>query len=178
MSTKKTDVFVFWMVLLFPIAIFILASSHAETGYSIRLTAFIDEYLFGQGYYKPDTYPFAAKLTNSFSFILAVTAAFIAAFSQGWKKYDFSQTHPLLLVLVMLPLTIFSIWLTVEPMEFSKSTGRSWGTSESFHNTVFLYLFAMVCKNTTIYLGIRFILAFSSTFLIEWKEYRERKRTQ
>ncbi|WP_165007104.1 hypothetical protein [Neisseria yangbaofengii] len=159
--------------MFFPIVVFLLTPSHAVSPVENQVAVFVDEYLFGQGYYKPEAYPFAAKLTNSFSFVFAAAAAFIAAFSQGWKKYDFSQTDPLLLVLVMLPLTIFSIWLTVEPMEFSKSTSRSWGTSESFHNTVFLYLFAMVCKNTTIYLGIRFILAFSSTFLLEWKEYRE-----
>ncbi|OFN04520.1 hypothetical protein HMPREF2568_04420 [Neisseria sp. HMSC059F02] len=57
---------------LLSVLIFILTPSHADDEILIRLNEFLDEYLFGNGYYKPSAYPLAAKVTNSFSVILSI----------------------------------------------------------------------------------------------------------
>ncbi|MFC5921238.1 hypothetical protein ACFPVS_11045 [Neisseria weixii] len=173
---KKFDAFMIWVVLLFPIAVFIFSPVYAETAGQKEFAEFLDNYLFGHGYYKPDAYPFASKITNSFSLIFAIFAAFIAAVIQGWKKYDFLEKNTIFAGFILVVLLIFFIWTSVVHMEFSTSQGRSFGTKASFYNNYFFYMTAMLSKTVVIYFAIRFILAFLVTFLIEWQEYRAKKK--
>lgn len=178
MPNKKLDFFMFWIVFLFPIIVFIFTPAYAENESTIGVANYFDKFLFGNGYYKPDSYPFAAKLTNSLSFIFAVIASVSASLFQCRKKYTFNSKNIILGSVIIVGLTVFMIWLSVVHQDFSTTKGISFGTKASFHNNPVLFLFLMVSKTAIIYGGIRYVLAFITTFLIEWKEYRERKRMQ
>ncbi|MFC5921240.1 hypothetical protein ACFPVS_11055 [Neisseria weixii] len=178
MSNKKIEDWVLVAVSLFPVAVFLLTPAQAVSPAEHQLAAFVDEYLFGQGYYKPEAYPFAAKLTNSFSFILAVAAAIIFSLSQYHKKIQFDSANHIIGMFIFLALMAFTVWLTVVHQDFSMTKGVSFGTKASFHNNPVLFLFMMVCKTSVIYFAIRYTLAVLTTFLLEWKEYRERKGKQ
>ena len=64
-------------VSLLSVLIFILTPSHADNEILIRLNEFLDEYLFGNGYYKPSAYLLAVKVTNSFSAILSICSGIL-----------------------------------------------------------------------------------------------------
>lgn len=178
MSDKKIEEWFFWTVLFFPIMVFLLTPSHTVSPAEHQLAAFIDEYLFGQGYYKPTAYPFAAKLTNSLSFVFAVASAISVSLILYRTKYPFDSGNHIIGLFIIWALMAYMIWITVVHKDFSMAKGVSFGTKASFHNNPVLFLFMMVCKTSVIYFAIRYTLAVLTTFLIEWKEYRERKRTQ
>ncbi|MBF0804973.1 MULTISPECIES: hypothetical protein [unclassified Neisseria] len=145
MDRKKTEGYVGYSLFIIPVLIFILTPVHPESYTAYRLDGFIDRYLLGNGWYSPSNYPFAAKVTNSFSVVLAVvTGLFIGI----WRRNDIITPLPKNIgwslgwsLLLILGLGTYAGLISFYPQEFSIFSGRrSFMFTESFHNNpVFLW---------------------------------------
>ena len=157
---------------LLSVLIFILTPSHADDEILIRLNEFLDEYLFGNGYYKPSAYPLAAKVTNSFSVILSICSGIWIGI---YRRKDVSTPiqHPFAGMFVLIVLTLLCIWSSMYPQQFSiNPPRRSFGLTESFHNNPWLFMMLMIMKNMMIYFGFRIACSFTLFFLRRKQEYR------
>ncbi|WP_157742748.1 hypothetical protein [Neisseria weixii] len=86
MDKDKLDRIFFYILILFPIVIFVLTPADAVGRVSVLVNNVLDAYLFGNGYYKPDRYPFAAKVTNIFTVIFALFMDYYALFYMVKKQ--------------------------------------------------------------------------------------------
>lgn len=157
---KQVENYIFYSIFIATVLIFMVSPSHITSSFDYYLNEFIDKYLLGNGYYSPSNYPFAAKVTNSFSVVLAVASGIFIGI---WRKNDVEreEKYAWLGCLIALGLGIATFFLSLEPQEFRESTiRRSFGTSESFHNNPILFLFLMISKQGCIYMGIRITLTF------------------
>ena len=157
---KKAENYIFYSLFIITVLIFIISPAHLNPNSRLDniINNFIDIYLLGNGYYLPSNYPFAAKITNSFSVILAVIAG---VFVGIWRKDGIEQKNKHIKyawigVLLILGLGIASFFLSLNHQEFREPAfRRSFGTNESFHNNPFLFLLMMIAKQSCIYAGIR-----------------------
>ena len=132
---------------LLSVLIFIFTPSHADDEILIRLNEFLDEYLFGNGYYKPSAYPLAAKVANSFSVILSICSGIWMGIYRR-KDVSTSIQHPFAGMFVLIVLTLLCIWSSMYPQQFSiNPPRRSFGLTESFHNNPWLFMMLMIMKN-------------------------------
>ena len=108
---------------LLSILIFILTPSHADDEILICLNEFLDEYLFGNGYYKPSAYPLAAKVTNSFSVILSICSGILMGI---YRRKDVSTPiqHPFAGMFVLIVLTLLCIWSSMRPLQNSPKSPK------------------------------------------------------
>ncbi|ATD65249.1 hypothetical protein ACFPVS_03235 [Neisseria weixii] len=163
--SRKTGHMIFYMLLILPTLIFLFIPAHAAADWAISLNSFLDDYLFGNGYYKPDRYPFASKVTNSFT---VVSAVFSGIYCGIFSKYDpdsiTGKDRKKMHVFFFVALSLL-LWVSIYPQEFSTSIGRSFGTKQSFHNNYFYFLFLMTVKEVMIFLSISyFVRLFSKRF--------------
>ena len=107
----------------------------------------------------PSNYPFSAKVVNSFTVGFAVI---MGTFVGIWRKDDVIRVpkHIWWYCLLIFGLGISTFLLSLYPQVFKVSTGRSFGTSEAFHNNPVLFLFMIIAKEICIYIGIRAPLTF------------------
>ncbi|KPN73978.1 MULTISPECIES: hypothetical protein [Neisseria] len=154
---KKAENYIFYPLLASTVVIFIISPAYIDPNnrFDHMLNNLIDHYLLGNGYYSPTYYPFAAKITNSFSVVLAIIAGvFVGILRKDGIEYVSKSLW--FACLVMLGLGIATFFLSLNPQEFREPTfRRSFGTSESFHNNPVLFLFMMIVKQVCIYAGIR-----------------------
>ncbi|MBF0804975.1 MULTISPECIES: hypothetical protein [unclassified Neisseria] len=159
MDRKQIENYVFISLFVIPVLIFISTPTHPEDNITLQIDDFIDRYLLGNGWYSPSNYPFAAKVTNSFSVVWAVVTG---SFMGIWRRNDII---PSLLpknigwiLLVMVGLGAYMILMSFYPQEFNTSGGRrSFPFTESFHNSPPLFLAMIIVKEVCIYLPFRII---------------------
>lgn len=158
MDRKQVENYIFSLSFILPVLIFIVTPAHPSGSISYRLDGFINQYLFGNGWYSPSNYPFAAKVTNSFSAVLAmVTGLFMGI----WRRNDIIGSFPKntgWYFLVIFGLGIYMLLKSFYPQEFSAFRGRgSFIFTESFHNNPILFLAMMIVKTACIYLSFRLV---------------------
>ncbi|MFC5919781.1 hypothetical protein ACFPVS_03230 [Neisseria weixii] len=155
MDKDKLDRIFFYILILFPIVIFVLTPADAVGRVSVLVNNVLDAYLFGNGYYKPDRYPFAAKVTNIFTVIFALFMGLLCTILYG-KEADIvpKENRKKGYAFIFLMLVLF-LWVSILPQEFSSSSGRNFGLSRSFHNNPFTFLFLIFIKQIMIYVGVR-----------------------
>ena len=159
MDKKQVENYIFYALLIFPVVLFILIPAHPAGDFDFALNRFVDKYLLGNGYYMPSNYPFSAKVVNSFTVGFAVI---MGTFVGIWRKDDVIRVpkHIWCYCLLIFGLGISTFLLSLYPQVFKVSTGRSFGTSEAFHNNPVLFLFMIIAKEICIYIGIRAPLTF------------------
>ena len=159
-SRKKFEEYVIYGWAAVTIMMFILFPSHADNSFSIWLNGFLDKYLFGNGYYKPTAYPFAAKATNNLSVVLTV----LAGIWVGIVRRDDVSVSPkklLMPAILVFLMMLFMLWTSIWPQNFYVNSSKiRFGLTESFHNNPFLFMLLMFAKNMMIYLGIRMLITF------------------
>ena len=169
-SRKKFEEYVMYGLVVITIMMFIFFPTHADSSFYVWLNGFLDKYLFGNGYYKPTAYPFAAKATNSLSVVLTVI---VGIWMGIFRRHDVS-VHPKKLFwpwICIFILTLLTFWTSMFPQHFSVNPPkRSFGLTESFHNNPFLFMMLMFMKNGTIYIGFRVSVALFLFILINKKK--------
>ena len=170
-SRQKFELRMMYGLVFATIAIFIVAPAYADSKFYMFLNNFFDNYLFGNGYYKPTAYPFAAKVTNSLSVVLTVIVGILVGYV---RRYDvlFVPKRILLYIIIIWFATLYMFWTSVYPQHFSiNPPKRSFGLTESFHNNPFLFIMLMIIKNTMIYIGMRL----STTFILFYFQRKKNK---
>lgn len=102
MPPKKYEMLALYTVMLLPIVIFTLSPAHLSGGWWKALNQFMDGYLFGNGYYLPSNYPFAAKVTNNFGTLFAILPAVFLGFWRLKETYNPKQLPSWKISLVIL----------------------------------------------------------------------------
>ncbi|MFC3874759.1 hypothetical protein [Neisseria musculi] len=162
MDRKQIENYVFISLFVIPVLIFISTPAHPGSDTAYRLDGFIDRYLLGNGWYSPSNYPFAAKVTNSFSVVLAVVTGF---FMGIWRRNDIITPLPKnsgwslgWSLLLILGLGTYAGLISFYPQEFSIFSGRrSFMFTESFHNNPVFFIGLMAAKTVCIYLPFRMV---------------------
>lgn len=165
MDKKQVETYVFYSLFAITILIFIVIPTHPIGDIGYRIDDFFNQYLFGNGWYKPSNYPFAAKITNSLSVVFAISAGVAMGI---WRKNDIITPLPKNIwwsCLFFLVLGVMMLWESIFHQEFKITSGRSFGTSETFHNNPIFFTFFMVIKTGAIYLGFRFPTSLMLHFL-------------
>ncbi|WP_274585645.1 hypothetical protein V6667_00790 [Neisseria leonii] len=165
MNRTKIEEYTVYSILILPAVLFIFIPAHPTGSFDLALNRFIDDYLLGNGYYLPSDYPFAAKVINNFSVVLAVISG---AFMGFWRRNDLVIPLPKNIRkanLIILCLGLWAFWLSLHQQEFSTLKGRNFMATESFHNTPHLFLALLSSKTICIYAGLRVPITFSLYFL-------------
>ncbi|MBF0804974.1 MULTISPECIES: hypothetical protein [unclassified Neisseria] len=166
MDRKQAENYVFAAIAIITILVFIITPAYPSGGIGYRIDDFFNQYLFGNGYYKPSNYPFAAKVTNSISVVLAVVTGF---FMGIWRRNDvivsLMPKNFWLWILVVLGLVIIAVLVSIYPQEFSVSKGRLRMT-ETFHNNPVSFMVVMLAKTICIYAPVRFLVSLTFYLLI------------
>lgn len=162
MEKKKIENYIVCILIFCSILLFILTPDSLTGSSSISLNDFMDKYMFGNGYYIPPNYPFAAKVTNNFT----VTCALVLGILVGiWHTEGVVTPLPKIIWLSILAISLLlfiSLHISFEPQEFRENTmRRGFGTSESFHNNPFLFMSMMLAKEFCIYTCTRALTTFS-----------------
>lgn len=166
-SRKKFEGYVVYTVAVLTILLFVLMPKYADGAFAVWLNGFLDNYLFGNGYYKPTAYPFASKVTNSLSVVMTViAAAWMGIFRKNDVTFSISKIRLFWYWLIIIFLMLFCFHLSMYPRYFATTPPRrSFGLTESFHNNPFLFMFMMFMKNMMIYTGVRTLVTFPLYFL-------------
>ncbi|OSI17393.1 hypothetical protein [Neisseria dumasiana] len=167
MTKNDIEIFAIIALCILSVILFIWIPAHPVSSFDMELNAFVDRYLFGNGYYKPTRYPFTSKVVNGFSTAAFFITPFFFTFWNPRKKLyeDPSLKRILVFYIFGFIFLILLIRTSILPKEFLISTGRrGFGHTESFHNTPFLFMLFMLMKNFTIYACIRALgqLSFAS----------------
>ncbi|ATD65248.1 hypothetical protein ACFPVS_03240 [Neisseria weixii] len=157
MTKKQVGTVFFYILIGFPILVFILMPTHAIDPWAVSFEHFLDKYLFGNGYFKPDRYPFAAKVTNSLTVLLAVVLGILYATVFRNEPYHIPKKDRKKVLMGLFVLFLFCLWLSIFPQEFSTTTGRGFGIKRSFHNDTVFFLFMIICIKFAIYTGVVFL---------------------
>lgn len=136
MDRKKVEGYVFISLFILPTLVFIITPAHSMGGTGYRLNDFLNQYLFGNGWYSPSNYPFAAKVTNNFSVIWAIATGL---FTGIWRRNDIIVSlmpkNAGWYFLLIVALGLYLILKSYYPQEFSVYNGRrSFVFTEYFHN--------------------------------------------
>ncbi|UOO76953.1 hypothetical protein LVJ85_00085 [Neisseria sp. Dent CA1/247] len=154
---KRAESYIFYSLPFITVIIFVVSPAYMDINSKLdnALNHFIDNYLLGNGYYSPPNYPFAAKITNSFSVVIAIVAGVFAGI---WRRNDIERIYKYtwLVCLGILALGVATFFTSLNPQEFRESTLRlSFGTSQSFHNNPITFLAMMIGKQLWIYISVR-----------------------
>lgn len=159
-TLHKIENFSIISMLIVMVLIFISTPSHSDSNFTLFLNKILDNYLFGKGYYKPTAYPFAAKVTNSLSTILAIlTGIFVGIVCRkGFTMPQMSKFQIFMAIALFTGLMVYFLYISIYHQEFKISSGRSFGTTDSFHNNPLSFMFLIMCKGLTIYVWFRVII--------------------
>ena len=158
MTKNDIEIFTIIGLCVLSVVLFIWIPPFPVTGFDMALNSFVDQYLFGNGYYKPTRYPFTSKVVNGFS-----TAAFLIAplFFVIWNPRKKLYENPSYLKIagffaIILLLFLFMLYTSMYPQEFAVNLKRrTFGRTEAFHNSPFQFMLFMLMKNFTLYICIR-----------------------
>ncbi|MDO4907903.1 hypothetical protein [Neisseria sp.] len=156
MDRKQAENYIFFSTLAITAIIFVFTPAYPGSSLEYLLDEFCNRYLFGNGWYKPSNYPFAAKITNSLSVVFAISAGVAMGI---WRKNDIITPLPKNIwwsCLFFLVLGVMMLWESIFHQEFKITSGRSFGTSEAFHNNPISFVSFMAVKAGVIYAGFRF----------------------
>lgn len=167
MTKNDIEIFTIIALCILSVILFIWIPAHPVSSFDMELNAFVDRYLFGNGYYKPTRYPFTSKVVNGFSTAAFFITPFFFTFWNPRKKLYEDPSVKRILVFYIFGFFVLALmfYISALPHEFTTSRGKgTFGRTESFHNTPLLYMLLMLMKNFTIYASIRFLgqLSFAS----------------
>lgn len=156
-SKKRIEDLVVILSIAVPILIFLIFYKTPLGMLNLKIENFLDNYLFGNGYYKPSNYPVPAKIANSVSVVLtAISGLGIGLLRKNDFKVSKIDNLNMLILFIIMPILIgFAWYLSIFHQEFKNPRGRSFGLTESFHNDPFWFLFLLSAKGIVIYLGFR-----------------------
>lgn len=165
---EKIEPYIMWGIIAFSALIFVATPAHPANPSDFALEQFIDNYLFGNGYYHPEAYPLAAKATNSVSTILAFFCAVAVSIWKWDWPHNFHQAttrHIVQASLFSLVLLVFFLWLSTMPQEmYDRSGSKNFLAKPYFQNTPFLFLTGIGLKSSIIYVFTRYFGIFFSSF--------------
>lgn len=176
MDKKTVESSIFLAAIIISILIFLWFPAQAESSFDVRLNHVLDVFLFGDGYYAPSNYPFAAKVSNNLSILLMAIGGILTGILRSGDfampdSETLSKPYLLFIVLSLSVFTVFSIWISVVPQEFKTPSGRSFGLTESFHNNAFWFLFLMLSKGVIVFAWFRVMIPLALYALKKSKRY-------
>ena len=163
MTKNDIEIFTIIGLCVLSVILFIWIPPFPVTGFDMALNSFVDQYLFGNGYYKPTRYPFTSKVVNGFSTVAFLIAPlFFVVWNPRKKIYENpSYLRVLGLIVFTLCFCVLILRTSMYPKEFAINPGRKgFGHTESFHNNPFLFMLFMLMKNFTLYACIRAFFQF------------------
>ena len=158
MTKNDIEIFTIIGLCVLSVILFIWIPPFPVTGFDMDLNAFVDQYLFGNGYYKPTRYPFTSKVVNGFSTAAFFLVPFFFIFWNPRKKlYENPSVGRIAVFYIfIIGFLVVVFHMSASPQEFTTSRGKgTFGRTESFHNTPFLFMLLMLMKNFTIYALVR-----------------------
>ena len=162
MDKAKIETYVFYSGMVLPILIFLWLPAHVGSEFDFWLNSLVDQSIFAGGYYKPPRYPFAARVVNAFSVVYAAATGIIMGI---WRRDSVIRSklpkNLWLLMTVSFLLCCAAFWLSIIPQEFKVVSGRSFGSTENFHNNPVLFLFLLLSKSGVIYAFLRTSITYS-----------------
>lgn len=157
---NKLDGYIIFLITILSILLFIWIPSYPINNFDHILEVFTNRYLFGNGYYQPNPYPFAAKISNSFSTVIAIISALLISIWRINDKNNIKNEKPLKL----LKISIFSFFmlaffygLVSAHRKFLKPQEGEIFSKASFQNNPFLFPIGLAFKNIILYIFTRFL---------------------
>ena len=158
MTKNDIEIFTIIALCILSVILFIWIPAHPVSSFDMELNAFVDRYLFGNGYYKPSRYPFTSKVVNGLSTVSFLITPFFFVFWNPRKQLYENPSYLRIAGFFLITVFLFSFMLhtSMYPQEFAIDLKRrTFGRTESFHNTPFFYMLFMLMKNFTLYICIR-----------------------
>lgn len=157
---NKFDAYIIYIIIILSVLLFSLISPYPINNFDYRLEVFTNRYLFGNGYYQPGSYPFAAKISNSFSTVIAIVSAILMSIWRINDKNNIKDAKPFKLLKVSIFsffMLAFFLWLSITPQEVFETTGRrNFFSRASFQENPFLFSVGLAFKNIILYIFTRF----------------------
>lgn len=158
---NKSDAYIIYIIFALSISLFVWISPYPVNNFDHALEAFTNRYLFGGGYYQPSSYPFSAKISNSFSTVIAIASAILMSIWGINDKNNIKDEKPVKLLKISIFsffMLAFFLWLSIAPQEVFETTGRrNFFSRASFQNNPFLFPVGLAFKNIILYIFTRFL---------------------
>lgn len=117
MTKNDIEIFAIIGLCILSVLLFVWIPPHPVSGFDTALNAFVDQYLFGNGYHKPARYPFTSKVVNSFSTIaFLITPLFFVVWNPRKKLYeDMSYLKILSLMIFIVIFFLLILEISISP---------------------------------------------------------------